>query len=58
MESIHTWKINFRKDGDNLRVKATVLILIGGKLGEYRCKPTNGFGEDRLLYLIAFIWCL
>ena len=43
MESIHTWKINFRKDGDNLRVKATVLILIGGKLGEYRCKPTNGF---------------
>ena len=36
MKSIHTWRINFRKDGDNLRVKFTVLILLGGKLGEYR----------------------
>ena len=36
MKSIHTWRINFIKDGDNLRVKFTVLILLGGKLGEYR----------------------
>ena len=41
MKSIHTWRINFRKDGDNLRVKFTVLILLGGKqvvlLGKIDC---------------------
>lgn len=51
MKSIHTWRINFRKDGDNLRVKATVLILTGGKLGEYRCKPANGFVWGRQIAL-------
>lgn len=43
--------VDFTQDGGILdRVKATVLIIIGGKPDEYWCKPTNDLvGEDRLL---------